>query len=153
MNETVTDEGQSIGLTGRPKRLFVQMTFAAAILVAVVGGGFIYLLVRHAAEVRDALVWLLEAGIVLFIFAVGLCLTAIVWLILTERGASPPVRRCMSGFLNLMLPLAVSAGRLLGRSRDDVQASFIAINNALTCRSAVDIEAPEMLLLLPRCMQ
>lgn len=153
MDKAVTDGTRSVSLTGRPKRLFVQMALAAAILLSALGSAFVYLLVRHAVEVRAALVLVLELGIALFIFLVGLCLTSIVWLIWTDRGVSGPVRRIMQSFLLLMLPLAVSAGRLLGRSRDDVQASFIAINNALTRRSVGNVEAAGILVLLPRCMQ
>ncbi len=153
MGETVTGSTRSMSLTGRPKRLFVQMALVAAILVVGMGSALLYVLVRHTTEVKAGMVLVLELGIVLFILLVGLSLASIVWLIWTERGVSASSRRVMQSFLLLMLPLAVFAGRILGRSRDDVQGSFIAVTNALTSRTAVNVDPPGILVLIPRCMQ
>ncbi len=153
MGEPVTGGTRSMSLTGRPKRLFVQMALAAAVLVVVTGSALLYALVRHATEVRAGMVLLLELGIVLFILVVGVTLTAIAWLTWTDRGVSPPFRRAVQSVLLLILPLAVFAGRILGRSRDDVQASFIAVTNALTGKAAVNIDPSQILVLIPRCMQ
>lgn len=154
MSGGITEEQRMfIDLAGRRKRLFVAMAAAAAVFVAALGSGFIYLLVRHTPVVKTVLIVLLELGVAVFLLGVGLSLAGAVWLILSDRKAPAWSRSIIHPLMVMMLPLAVAAGRLLGRSREDVQGSFVAVNNALAARSVGGLETINVLVLLPRCLQ
>ncbi len=139
---------------GRRKRIFVQLAAASAVII----GGLLlilaFLMVRQAEVIRGALVFVLQAGTATFLAVAVVTLGAIVVLILTgihsgywERVVRPLVVR-------LMLPLAVGVGRLIGISRDEVQGSFLSVNNALISgRGRARLRPSEVLVLLPRCLQ
>lgn len=153
MSGITEDQQVFIKLTGRRKRLFVATAAAAAVLVACLGAGFIYLLVRHTPAVKTILVVILEICVAALLLGVGLSLAGAVWLILSDRKAPAWARGIIQPLIVLMLPLAVAAGRLLGRSREEVQGSFIAVNNALAARSVGGLDTTDVLVLLPRCLQ
>lgn len=153
MSGVTDDQRMFIELTGRRKRLFVVMAAAAAVIVAGLGSGFIYLLLRHTPVVKTVLIVILEIAVAAFLLGVGLSLAGAVWLILSDRKAPAWARSIIQPLIVLLLPLAVAAGRLLGRCREDVQGSFIAVNNALAARSLGGLNATDVLVLLPRCLQ
>ncbi len=153
MSSGMNGEGSSTVLTRRRKRLFVVMATAAAVLVVLMGLTAVYLLVRHTEALKTWLVLLLEIGMAAFVVGVGVSLAAVIWFVLTDRSISPWMRRLIQTILLAVLPLATVAGRLLGRSRDEVQGSFIAVNNAVAERTVRQVDETEVLVLLPRCLQ
>jgi len=153
MNSEMRTSQGSIVLTRRRKRLFVVTAAAAAVLVVLVGLAAVYLLVRHTEAVKNWLVLLLEIGMAAFVMGIGLSLAAVIWFVVTDRRIAPLTRRFVQSVLLVVLPLATVAGRMLGRSRDEVQGSFIAVNNAVAERTGPKLQRADVLVLLPRCLQ
>jgi len=153
MNGSTNEQTGGLRLTGRRKRLFVFSALFSTILVFALAVGLIYLLMQHAEAVKSWLILFVELLAVLFVLSIGLSLSATVWYILTDRQMAPPMRATVQSFLLLVLPLATFVGKIAGKSRDDIQASFIAVGNAVAERSVQNLEDDEILVLLPRCMQ
>lgn len=55
--------------------------------------------------------------------------------------------------LDLLLPLAVRLGQLLGRDKRTVECSFIELNNRLVRLTAPVVTADRLLILAPHCLQ
>ncbi len=139
---------------GRRKRIFVQLAAAAAVLIAAILSILAFFMVRQADLLRGALVFLLQAGTATLLGIAALSLGAIVILIVTGVHSGHWERVVRPMVVRLMLPLAVGVGRLIGISRDEVQGSFLSVNNALIGgRGRTGLEASEILVLLPRCLQ
>ncbi len=139
---------------GRRKRIFVQLAAAAAVIIAGLLMMVAYLLVTRTEIVRSALVFILQAGTATFLGIAIISLGAIVILIATGIHSGYWERVVRPFVVRLMLPLAVVVGRFIGISRDEVQGSFLSVNNALIGgRGRVPLESSEILVLLPRCLQ
>ncbi|MFO7942558.1 MAG: DUF116 domain-containing protein [Bacillota bacterium] len=139
---------------GRKKRIFVQLATAAAVLIAAVLFVGAYLVVRRTDLVQRFLSLFLRVGAVGFLILAGLTLGAVVLLILTgiHSGYWEGIVRPL--VVRLLLPLAVTIGRLVGIDRDDVQGSFLSVNNALIGgKGRGRLKPSEILILLPRCLQ
>ncbi len=126
-----------------PPRLFV---LAAAALLFVVSS---FLLV----STRFSIVWTIAA---LFVFSImAIVLTGgVIALVGIRQGRLPRVLQVFARWSTAALyPVAVVAGRLAGLEKDRVRGSFIEIHNQLAAMKPLKVQADEILLLLPHCLQ
>lgn len=65
----------------------------------------------------------------------------------------PVIEKAARGLIRVLYPVALGLGHMTGKSRDDVQASFIAVHNRLAEMKTVRAEPGEVLVLLPHCLQ
>ncbi|MFP4201142.1 MAG: DUF116 domain-containing protein [Clostridia bacterium] len=139
---------------GRKKRVFVQLATAAAVLIAAILFAGAYLVVQRTDLVQRLLSVFLGVGAVGFLVIAGLTLGAVVLLILTGIHSGYWERTVRPLVVRVLLPLAVMIGRVVGIDRDDVQGSFLSVNNALIGgKGRVRLKPSDVLVLLPRCLQ
>jgi hypothetical protein len=62
-------------------------------------------------------------------------------------------RRLRGIILKIVFPLLIGVGRLFGVSKDQVQRSFIEINNQLVLAQKIKTTPDKILLLMPHCLQ
>jgi hypothetical protein len=134
--------------------LYLFLLFLCWLIFAGTAAGTYYmvsprLLSLHDILARGVYYTLLMAVAGSGIFIIGE--TASLWL---RRTLFPsiPIARKRALFLTLY-PLCRALGGLMGRSRDDVAASCIALNNKLTMDSLSRRDGECLLVLLPRCIQ
>lgn len=140
-------------VSGRRKRIFVQLAATAAALLSLLILTFVYLLLRYTGIMQVVLVFFLRVGVATFAVFAGLSLGIIVLLIWTGWSSGYWERIVRPFVVKWMLPLAVVVGRFIGISRDEVQGSFISVNNTLIEQRHAEFEAHDVLVLLPRCLQ
>jgi hypothetical protein len=62
-------------------------------------------------------------------------------------------RRLRGAVVRFLLPLLVLVGKIFGVEKEEIQRSFIEINNQLVLAQLPNPAAPKVLLLLPHCLQ
>ena len=55
--------------------------------------------------------------------------------------------------IEVLFPIMIVVGRLLGISKENIQQSFVEVNNLLVRAKCVDIKPRRILLLMPHCLQ
>ncbi len=128
--------------------LFMLFTFILIISLALLA----FFLVRPEAPLfHYALLFflILVGGTALVsLFALGLITISLL------RGASPPwLSSAVKKVMVFLFPIIVQLGRLLGITQDQVQASFIGINNKLVEVENLEVTPQRLLVLLPHCLQ
>jgi len=138
---------------GAKKRLFIGLLALSLLAGAALILGVWYLAVTpwHSLFGR-LLFWLLMAvlaGVVLVAAAGigGMVLT--IWSAHRFLALEGPVRVAV----NLLFPLALAIGRILGRRPEEIKQSFIAVNNQMVRSRRFRLPGSELLLLLPHCLQ
>jgi len=135
------------------KRLFIGLLILSLLAGAALFVGIWYLAVTPVRSVFSRLVfWLLigaTAGVVLVVtLGIGGMVLTIWWSrrLLALEGS---VRVA----INLLFPLALLIGRLLGRDAAEIKQSFIAVNNQMVRSRRFCLSPAQLLLLLPHCLQ
>ncbi len=128
--------------------LFLLFTFILIVSLALLA----YFLVRPEAP-------LFQYTLILFFVLMGI--TAIVSLFALTliivsllRGTPPPwLSRTVKKILVFLFPIIVMLGRVFRFTQDQVQSSFIGVNNKLVEAENLDLTPQKLLILLPHCLQ
>ncbi len=84
---------------------------------------------------------------------VGLSAVGILAWGLRKRALHPKIEQASQLFIRFLYPIALFLGRVTGKSRDAIQASFIAVHNRLAELKEIQVVPEDVLVLLPHCMQ
>jgi len=135
------------------KRLFIGLLVLSLAAGAALFAGIWYLAVTPVRSVFGlALFWLLigVTAAVALITALGIGgMVLTIWWSRRLLALEGPVRVA----INLLFPLALGLGRLLGRDSSEIKRSFIAVNNEMVRSRRFELAPSELLLLLPHCLQ
>lgn len=134
------------------KRLYVGLLVASLFFLAgLLGGGWYLLTHREMMLNRIILVSGLVVTIMLFV-VIGMGILAIVLAIL--RCQTIPSLDGMMRIANQVLfPVAVFLGRMVGINKERVWSSFIAVNNSLVRARKNLTPSPRIMILAPHCLQ
>lgn len=134
------------------KRIYVGL-LGISFLSLVLSIALVWYLINHAHLLINQFLLTFIAAlsiITLILLAVGI--TAIVIMII--RGRPSPILALLSRFSNeVLFPLAVFLGKILGVDREKILASFIALNNFSVSNNNEIIQPERVLILLPHCIQ
>lgn len=134
------------------KRLFMGLFMLFTLILIISLALLAFFLVRPEAPVFQYL-------LVLFFILVGgtalVSLFALTLITLSLLRSTPPpwLSRAVKKVLVFLFPIIVQLGRLLGITQDQVQASFIGINNRLVEVENMEVTPQRLLVLLPHCLQ
>lgn len=74
--------------------------------------------------------------------------------VITHKHEMPAwLQQPMLTLVKTLYPVTLVVGRILGKTKDEIRSSFIAINNWLAELTPVTAKPDEILLLLPHCIQ
>lgn len=137
------------------KRVFFGLALAAVFLMGIVSAAAVFLVDPRLRQISPALVVVVAAAMVL---GLGYLLSGVVLAALTTvegRWILPGKGKRRSWAARVMLPVTVFLGRLVGISREEVQRSFLEVNNALAGAKALKRlpRDARILILLPHCLQ
>ena len=133
------------------KRVFFIFAILALFLLIIAGIFTCYLIWPRLAQFHP--VFPIAASILIggFVFVIGLVLFMMILSAALERDLRFHWGERVA--LLWLLPLAVTLGKVFSISKDRVRNSFVNVNNALVRAVARKIEAKDILVLLPRCLQ
>lgn len=143
---------------GRPadmmikRRVYVGLLVASLLLlVGVTFGGWYLVVNRDVAASRVILVFALTIACAVFVIAAGGILGIVVTII---RSRAIPSFDVMVRVANqLLFPLAVFLGTVIGIGKEKVWQSFIAVNNTLVRARTCLPPGSRLLILVPHCLQ
>ena len=134
------------------RRVYVGLLVASLFLLAGLATGGWYLVTHRSIVVsRIILTAALIAGGIGFII-IGCGILAIVLTIIRCRSI-PSFDGMMRAANQLLFPLAVFLGTLVGIGREKVWQSFIAVNNTLVKAKSSLASPSRLLILVPHCLQ
>ncbi|MFP4415718.1 MAG: DUF116 domain-containing protein [Chitinispirillaceae bacterium] len=134
------------------KATFLSFCWISYLLCLGLGGGIYYLIHPRLVQITPLLDWtiLIAFGTFFLILGGGLLLLTIT--ALTGIDLLYPHNK-KSVTVNLLFPIAIALGRLVGVRRDKLRTSFVKVNNALTKAQHKRIKGDRILILLPHCLQ
>jgi hypothetical protein len=140
-------------LNHRPeKRVFILLLFLTclALVVAAVTLWLVpFIGFSNINPHLPVIMAILFAMVVLFLIGGGLTLVFTI-----VRGKNLFFNRKIRGVvIRFLFPLLVLVGKCVGISKEQVQRSFIAINNQLVVAEARLVKPQKLLILLPQCLQ
>lgn len=137
----------------RPKkRLFMALASLAVLLAAAAAYGLWQLLVPGLFQLHPWLPQVVGWAVLLLILALFSGVAGIVLAIL----GSPTIRFFYFWawhIINLLYPLALFLGKLMGISKRRVEQSFIEVSNHLVRNQHIRVPANRLLILTPHCIQ
>ena len=134
------------------KRIFLGLLAVTCLLFTVILAVFWYVPYVGLTNINPSLPLVLGIIFGLFLFVVmgGLITLALTVVLGRDLFFSKKLRGVV---VKLLLPLMSGVGKLCGISRDQVQRSFIAINNELVLAQHLKTTPDKLLLLMPHCLQ
>ena len=134
------------------KRLFIALVSLAALVAAGAAYGLWEIMVPGLSQIHP---WLPHVvGWAAFLLSLAL-VTGVVGIVLAILGF--PTMRFFYFWawhvINLLYPIAVSLGKLMGVSKRRVEQSFIEVSNHLVRRQHIRVPADRLLILTPHCIQ
>ncbi len=134
------------------KRLFLGLLLLFTFILIISLALLAYFLARPEAPLFQYALYFffILVGITALISLIALALATISLL----RGSPPPwLSRAVKKIMVFLFPIIVQLGRLLRITQDQVQSSFIGVNNKLVEAEHLNITPQNLLLLLPHCLQ
>ncbi|MHB8763351.1 MAG: DUF116 domain-containing protein [Deferrisomatales bacterium] len=140
-----------MGEQGGGKRLFLGLLLATGAVLAA-GGLAVWLLPRAFAGASRWIPALVGGALGLVALVVWAGIGILVFAILFERDL-PGTRRLRGLLVRGFFPPLVALARLVGVPKEQVERSYIAVNNQLVLRSGRRAPPKDILILLPHCLQ
>lgn len=133
------------------KRLFLGLIIISLLLLTLVVA-LVWYLFRTGAPLGRALwVLMMVLAIGFVLYALGGTLSLVISLISGHNISI--LSRAREQVAYAFLPLALRVGSLLGLEKDRIRASFVQVNNQLVSQGRTKVEANELLILAPVCLQ
>lgn len=134
------------------KRIFIGLLTATCLILAILLGILWYIPFVGLTTIHPQLPLFLGIvfGILSFLFLGGIGLLILTIILGRDLFISRKLRAVV---VKIFLPLLIGVGRLVGVSKDQVQRSFIEINNQLVLAQHIHTTPDKILLLMPHCLQ
>jgi hypothetical protein len=134
------------------KRIFIGLIVFTVFLISAVTAGLYlvpYVGLRNIHPRAPELVFITLGT------ALGLLILGVALLILTlVRGREIFFAARLRGIvIEVLFPIMIVAGKLLGISKEKIQQSFVEVNNLLVRAKCRDSKPKRLLLLMPHCLQ
>lgn len=134
------------------KRIYIGLLAASLLLIASIVALIYYLITNRDIIISQIVLIsiIVIAAILFLILAFGII--AIVLIIVRAR-AIPSLETLGQRANELLFPLALFTGRLIGISKDKILQSYIAVNNYLVHSKYLCLRGEQIMILVPHCLQ
>lgn len=134
------------------KRLFVGLISVSMLVVLGLFVLVFYLFANRENLFNQVLLVMIGTLLAVVLSAVAFGIGGIV-LTLWSARTIPPLQGLSRVAINLMFPVAIGVGKLIGIKQSVIQGSFIEVNNQMVLAKALKIPPDKVLLLTPHCLQ
>ena len=134
------------------KRIYLGLLLVSMLMTVGLMGAIWFLLQNRELLVGRVLLTIIVGMVgVIFILA-GIGVLAIIIMII--KSQSIPSLESFTRIANeLLFPITLLTGRLAGISKEKILQSYIAVNNYLVKSRKLLLEGPQVMILLPHCLQ
>ncbi len=134
------------------KRIFIGLiVFTVFLITAVTVGLYLipYIGLRNIHPLAPEVVCITMGSLV-----AALCLGVGLLILTLVRGREVFFASKLRGIvIEILFPIMIVVGRLLGISKEKVQQSFVEVNNLLVKAKCAEVKPKRILLLMPHCLQ
>ena len=134
------------------KRIFILLGIATLLLYLLVFGVIWFLMTNVSDALRHLLIVAMVAGFVMLMLMMGIGLGSLVFALMFGTK-SPLLQKLGRSIIELFYPMVLAVGQLFGISKEDIEDSYIKINNQMTVTAAQKYRPEEVLVLAPHCLQ
>jgi hypothetical protein len=134
------------------KRIFILLGMVMMLCYFAIFGVIWLLMTTSSQELRQVMMTGFAALFVCTFLLMGAGLTFLV-IGLLRRSASPVVQKIGRNIVDFFYPMTMRVGRLFGVSKEEIEDSYIKINNQMTVSQDRKYRPEEILILAPHCLQ
>ena len=134
------------------KRIFILLGMVMMLCYFAIFGVIWLLMTTSSQELRQVMMTGFAALVVCTFLLMGAGLTFLV-IGLLRRSASPVVQKIGRNIVDFFYPMTMWVGRLFGVSKEEIEDSYIKINNQMTVSQDRKYRPEEILILAPHCLQ
>ena len=134
------------------KRIFILLGMVMMLCYFAIFGVIWLLMTTSSQELRQVMMTGFAALFVCTFLLMGAGLTFLV-IGLLRRSASPVVQKIGRNIVDSFYPMTMWVGRLFGVSKEEIEDSYIKINNQMTVSQDRKYRPEEILILAPHCLQ
>lgn len=134
------------------KRLFILLGMASLLAYGAVFAVVWFVMTSASPAVRHLAVTALAAGFVTLMLLMSLGLGGLVLGLLFGSGA-PWMQTLGRGIVSLFYPMVLHLGSAMGIPKEDIEDSYIKINNQMTVVAGKKFRPEDVLVLAPHCLQ
>ena len=134
------------------KRIFILLGMVMMLCYFAIFGVIWLLMTTSSQELRQVMMTGFAALFVCTFLLMGAGLTFLV-IGLLRRSASPMVQKIGRNIVDFFYPMTMWVGRLFGVSKEEIEDSYIKINNQMTVSQDIKYRPEEILILAPHCLQ
>jgi len=133
------------------KRIYVGLLAASLLFEMIIACMMWYLIVNRDVIISQILI--ITAAVILGImfFILGLGILAIVIMIIRCKSM-PSLEKLMTWANDMLFPIALFVGKLLGIEKEKILKSYISVNNYIVASKHIS-PGDRILMLLPHCLQ
>ncbi|MEN6326800.1 MAG: DUF116 domain-containing protein [Syntrophomonas sp.] len=134
------------------KRIYVGLLIASLFSAVTIIGIVWYLITRRDIIVSQIVLIIIAslAGIIFILLGIGI--VAIIIMIIRSRTI-PSLENMTQLANDILFPLTLVTGRLVGIEKDSILRSYIAVNNYLVKAKKLFLKGNQIMVLLPHCLQ
>ncbi len=134
------------------KRLYVGLLAGSLLFVLILIGLVWYLLINRDIIISQILLIIIAALTVIIFIILGTGIMSIVVMII--RSKTIPSLENLTYIANdLLFPLTIFTGKILGINKSKILSSYVEVNNYLVKAKHLYIPSNEIMILLPHCLQ
>ncbi len=134
------------------KRLFILLGMVTLLVYGALFGGLWFLMTQASETVRHLAVTALAAGFLMLLIGMGIGLGSLVLGLISGSG-SGWTQTVGRHIVELFYPMVLRIGRFFGIPKEEIEDSYIKINNQMTVASGGKYKPEDVLLLAPLCLQ
>lgn len=134
------------------KRIFILLGMVMMLCYFAIFGVIWLLMTTSSQELRQVMMTGFAALFVCTFLLMGAGLTFLV-IGLLRRSSSPVVQKIGRNIVDFFYPMTMWVGRLFGVSKEEIEDSYIKINNQMTVSQDRKYRPEEILILAPHCLQ
>jgi len=133
------------------KRLFIGLLAGSLLVVASLLGLIWYLFENRMFPVYRYFLVAVVTAVIIILTVIGLGIGGIVFTI--WRSKTLPLGNLMRVPINLLFPLVMYLGRMMGFDKEIIRSSFVEVNNQLVKTRHPRVSPEKILVLAPHCLQ
>jgi len=134
------------------KRLYLGLLVVSFLVISLLLTGFWFILFSNWVEIERQLLIIIGVVFSVLFFASALGIGAIIFALWAKKPVII-LQNSIRIAINLLSPLIIKIGKLMDLEKEEIEHSFIEVNNQLVRNKNIVLPPERILILLPHCLQ
>ena len=134
------------------KRLYLGLLVVSLLVASLLLTGFWFLIFVDWVRIERQLLIILGIALTILFLASAVGITAVIWALWTKKPVIV-LQNLIRISINLLSPLIIKIGKFFDLEKEDIEHSFIEVNNQLVRNKKITLPPERILILLPHCLQ